>query len=184
MPNLQPLDPSEATGRVKELLEGVRREFGRIPNLFQTMARSPAVLESYFGISGALAKGGLPLQLRERIALTVAELNGCEYCLAAHSATGKSVGLKEKELAESRRGKAQDPGTKAALQFARSLVTNRGWATNGELSRLREAGYGDEDILEIVAVVVLNIFTNYVNHIAQTVVDFPRVEALESAVKF
>lgn len=175
MQRLKAIDPKEATGKAKELLDGVKAKIGMVPNLMRTYANSPAALEGYLNFSGALGGGLLSAKLREQIALTVANANGCEYCLSAHTAIGKMVGLEENELVASRRATASNARTDAALKFAHQIVVKRGEVLDSEVQAVREAGYSDGEITEIVAHVALNIFTNYFNHVAQTVVDFPKV---------
>ncbi|MBW1798067.1 MAG: carboxymuconolactone decarboxylase family protein, partial [Deltaproteobacteria bacterium] len=150
-----------------------------IPNLMLTMANSHAVLEAYLGFSGALEKGALSARLREQIALVVAETNGSDYCLAAHSAVGKTVGLSDEEVLDSRRGISPDRRVEAVLLFARRLVEKHGKTALEDFNRLRRVGYTDEDIAEIVANVALTIFTNYFNQVAGTVPDFPGIPALQ-----
>jgi len=173
MQRLPAINPTGATGRAKSLLDAVQAKLGVTPNMASTMANSPAVLDAYLGFSGGLAKGELSTQLREQIALVVAETNACEYCLAAHSALGKSVGLAQTAILESRRGEDDDPRTAAALSFSVRVVRERGRVTDEDVAALRHAGYGDGEIAEIVANVALNVFTNYFNHVAGTEVDFP-----------
>ncbi|MBX3277899.1 MAG: carboxymuconolactone decarboxylase family protein [Acidobacteria bacterium] len=175
MQRLKAIDPKEATGKAKELLDGVKAKIGMVPNLMRTFANSPAALEGYLNFSGALGGGLLSAKLREQIALTVADANSCEYCLSAHTAIGKMVGLDENELVASRRATASNARTDAALKFAHQIVVKRGEVLDSEVQAVREAGYSDGEITEIVAHVALNIFTNYFNHVAQTVVDFPKV---------
>ena len=178
MPRLDSVDPTVASGRAKELLEGVQSKLGMTPNLMRTMANSAAVLEGYLGLSAALASGHLSAQLREQIALAVGEANGCDYCLAAHTAIARTVGLSTDDILDSRRASPPDPHVAAALRFSRTLIDNRGRVEDADLNRLRAVGYGDVEIAEIVANVALNIFTNYFNHVAQTDIDFPRAEAI------
>ncbi len=175
MQRLKAVNPETASGKAKELLDAVQDKLGMTPNLIRTMAGSPAVLEAYLGLTGGLAGGVLSAKLRERIALTVSEANGCHYCLAAHSAVGKMVGLSEEDIADSRQGVSPDSKVDAALRFARLLVERRGWADDGDVSRLRAAGYEDGEIAEIIANVALSMFTNYFNHVAETTLDFPEV---------
>ena len=175
MPRFPAISPEDAAGRAKEFLVGVQATLGMIPNLMRTMANSPAVLEAYLDFKGALAMGSLPATLREQIALTVAETNDCDYCLAAHSAVGKVVGLSRQDILDSRQGTSPDRRVDAALQFARTVIHQRGRVGDREVARLRRAGYGDGEIAEIVANVALNLFSNYFNHVAGTVVDFPEV---------
>ncbi len=177
MPRLKAIEPAEAEPKAKALLEGVQKKLGMTPNLMRTMANSPAVLEAYLGFGNALGKGTLTPKLREQIALTVGELNGCQYCLSAHPALGKMVGLGDEEIADSRRGVSPDRKTEAVLQFARKVVTERGWVSDDDVASLRAAGTTDAELAEIVGAVALNIFSNYFNHVADTEVDFPEAEA-------
>ncbi len=176
MPRLTAIDPGVATGKTKELLDGVKAALGVTPNLMRTLANSPAALEAYLGFNSALGRGRLSAKLREQIAVAVAEANECEYCLSAHSAIGKKMGLSENDLLASRQWTSPDPKVAAALKFAHAIVSRRGQVSDQEVNRVRQAGYGDGEIAEIVANVALNIFTNYFNLVAETTVDFPRVE--------
>ncbi len=175
MPRLNAIDPAVATGKAKELLDGVKTKIGMVPNLMRTFANSPAALEGYLSFSGALAGGLLSAKLREQISLAVADANSCEYCLSAHTAIGKMVGLNENEIIASRRASSDDAKTNAALMFAHQIVVKRGEVDDTDVRTVRAAGFNDGEITEIIANVALNIFTNYFNHVAQTVVDFPKV---------
>jgi AhpD family alkylhydroperoxidase len=143
----------------------------------RTLAHSPAALEGYLSLSGALAGGRLGGRLREQVALAVADANACDYCLAAHSALGKAAGLSVDEIRAARGGEAEDPRATAALQFARAVLKGRGEVGDREFARVREAGFDDGQIAELVAEVALNVLTNYFNKAARVVVDFPRAEA-------
>ena len=173
MPRLQPMDPGQATGKAKALLDGVQAAMGRQPNILKTMANSPAVLEAYLNFSGALKKGMLPGKLRERIALAVAEANKCHYCVAAHTAISRAEGLTDEEAMAARHGAADDPGDHAAVRFAVALSDQNGNVSDEDVAAVRKAGWGDGEIGEIVAIVSMNLFTNYFNHVAETEVDFP-----------
>ena len=175
MPRLNAIDPKEATGKAKELLDGVKAKLGIVPNLMRTFANSPAALKGYLSFSGALGDGLLKAKVREQIALAVADANNCEYCLSAHTAIGKMMGLNDSEIVSSRQASSGDAKTDAALKFAHQIVVKRGEVLNSEIETVRNAGFSDGEITEIVANVALNIFTNYFNHVAQTVVDFPKV---------
>ena len=177
MPRLKAIETAEAEPKTKALLEGVQKKLGMTPNLMRTMANSPAVLEAYLGLGNALGKGTFQPKLREQIALTVGELNGCQYCLSAHSALGKMAGLGDEEIGDSRRGVSPHRKTEAVLQFARKVVTERGWVSDDDVASLRAAGTSDAEIAEVVAHVAVNIFSNYFNHVAETDVDFPEVAA-------
>jgi len=173
MPRLRAIEPDEATGRAKQLLDELDEKYGMIPNLARTLANSPAALQGYVGFGDALEGGVLPAKLREQIALTVSEANGCGYCVAAHLAIGRSVGLSDNELTDARLSSSPDSKVDAAVHFARQLVEKRGWAGDEDLHRVRQVGYGDAEIAEIVAIVAWTTFANYFNHVALTAVDFP-----------
>jgi len=172
--------PETATGKAGELLAAVKSKLGLVPNLTRAMANSPAVLEGYLGLSGALAKGALPSQTREQISLTVGQANECEYCLAAHTTLGKMAGLSPEQIRTSRQGTSLDPKSDRVLRFARKVVDRRGLVSDADLDELRKFGLDDGAIAEIVANVALNIFTNYFNHVADTDIDFPKAEKLET----
>jgi uncharacterized peroxidase-related enzyme len=175
MPRIEAVQLGDASGKARELLEGIQRAMGMVPNLMKTMARSPAVLESYLGFGRSL-QGALRAALREQIALTVAGANDCGYCASAHTALGASAGLDADEMSANLRGESADERTAAALRFARAVVAERGRVSDGDLDDVRAAGYGDAEIAEIVAVIALNVFTNYFNHVAGTEIDFPVVD--------
>ena len=175
MPRLKAIETAQAEPKAKALLESVEKKMGATPNLMRTMANAPAVLEAYVGFRNALGAGLLSLKTREQIALTVSELNGCQYCLSAHTALGRMVGLSDEEIGDSRRGVSPDRKTEAVLQFARNVVSERGWVSDDDLAKVREAGVSDAEIAEVVAHVAANIFSNYFNHVADTEIDFPEV---------
>lgn len=181
MSRLPAIDPETATGQAKQLLDGVQEKLGFAPNIMRTMANSPVALQAYLNFSNALSKGSLSPKLREKIALVVAQDNQCEYCLAAHSAIGRTVGLSEEAIRDSRRGESCDSREAAILEFASTLVANRGWVTDEEIAHLHKAGVTEGETAEIIANVALTLFTNYFNHVAQTEIDFPEVEELEVA---
>jgi uncharacterized peroxidase-related enzyme len=178
MSRIHQIAPDSATGKAKELLDAVKGKLGLVPNITRAMANSPAVLEGYLGLSGALGKGSLSAKNREQIALAVGQANQCDYCLAAHSAIGKMVGLTSDQILDSRRGTAIDPKSDAVIRFARKLVDERGRVSDADVAEVRAAGLDDGGIAEVVANVALNIFTNYFNHVAETDIDFPKVEPI------
>lgn len=174
-PRIPAVDPAKTSGKTRELLDGVNKMLGATPNLFRTAAQAPAALEAMVGLFGATAHTSLRASVREAIALTVAEANGCDYCLAAHTYLGKGAGLSDGEMEQARDAASSDPKTGAILRFSRAVVAERGQVNEAAIRELRAAGVSDQETLEIVAVVVLNIFTNYVNLVAQTEIDFPTV---------
>lgn len=168
-----------APAAARPLLDAVHQQLGSVPNLFRLVAHSPAALEGYLGMSGALAKGRLPAPTRERIALAVAQLNECGYCLSAHSYLGKNLAkLSEAEISANRRGHSLDAQADAAVQFAVQVARARGHVSDADLQAVRAAGYDEAQVIEIVQHVALNTWTNYLNSVAQTDIDFPVAQAL------
>jgi uncharacterized peroxidase-related enzyme len=160
------------------LLQAVKKQLGVVPNLFRLVGNSPAALEGYLGLNGALAKGLLEAPTRERIALAVAEINGCDYCLSAHSYLAKNLAkLSDAEIEVNRGGGSSDPKADAAVRFAVKLVNARGHVTDADIKAVKDAGYSDAQVIEIVLHVALNTLTNYVNEVAKTEIDFPVVTA-------
>ena len=172
IPTFQTLESAPAASQA--LLHAVQKQLGSVPNLFRLVANSPAALEGYLGMSGALNKGNLPAKTRERIALAVAEVNDCGYCLAAHTYLGRNIAkLDDAEIQANRRGGSHDPMADAAVRFAVKVAQQRGHVSDDDLSAVRQAGYDDGQIVEIVQHVALNTWTNYVNEVGKTVIDFP-----------
>jgi uncharacterized peroxidase-related enzyme len=177
-----PATITDAPAASQPLLEGVQRQLGSVPNLFRLVATSPAALEGYLGLSGSLAKGTLPAATRERIALAVAEINGCDYCLSAHAYLGKHFAkLDDAEIAANREGGSSDPKAAAAVRFAAQVTQARGHIPEAELRAVQAAGYTDAQVIEIVLHVALNTWTNYLNTVAGTELDFPAVHARRAA---
>ncbi len=166
----------------RSLLEAVKKQLGVVPNLFRLVANSPAALEGYLGLSGALAKGKLAAPTRERIALAVAEINGCGYCLAAHTYLGKNLAkLDDAEIMANRNGASNDPKADAAVRFATKVATARGHVSDEDVRAIKGAGYDDAQVIEIVQHVALNTWTNYINEVAKTDIDFPVVAVRDRA---
>ena len=172
----------EATPAASQpLLDAVERSLGVVPNLFRLIAQSPAALGGLLGLNGALSKA-LDARTRERIALAVAQVNGCDYCLSAHSYLGLNVAkLDEAEIALNRRGHSADPRADAAIVFAAKVASQRGRVGDADIAAVKLAGYTEAQIVEIVGLVALNVFTNLINNVAETEIDFPVVRAAEAA---
>jgi uncharacterized peroxidase-related enzyme len=175
------IDPTQATGKSKELLTAVHNSLKVTPNLAKVLANSPAALQSWIDFNGALGKGSLDAKMREAIALVVAQENACEYCLSAHTAIGKLVGLTDKEILSSRQAQGTSPKITAALEFSRELVEKRGQLPASRIEALRDQSFTDGEIAEIIANVALNLFTNYFNIALDVDVDFPRVATSQVA---
>ncbi len=177
-----PATIADAPAATHALLDAVNKQLGVVPNLFRIVANSPAALNGYLGLSGALAKGSLPAATRERIALAVAEVNGCSYCLSAHSYLASNLAkLDAAEIAANRMGGSTDPKAAAAVRFAADIVTKRGHVSEEAVRAVKLAGYDDAQLMEIVLHVALNTLTNYVNEVFQTEIDFPLVAAAQAA---
>lgn len=174
-----PASIEDAPEASKAALEAINKQMGSVPNLFRIVANSPQTLEGYLSLNGALGRGLLSVQIRERIALAVAQVNGCNYCLAAHSYLGVNLAkLSQTEIEAARRGTASDAKTAAAVEFAVKIARNRGAVSDNDLRLVRDAGYSDAEIVEIIGNVALNTLTNYVNEVLKTDIDFPIVETL------
>jgi uncharacterized peroxidase-related enzyme len=174
MERITPINLQAAEGRVKELFDAIKAKLGIVLNMTRAMAVAPPVLEAYVGFVGALSNGVLPAQVREQLALDVGEANRCDYCVSAHSVLGKGAGLTEEEVCDSRRGASADPKANVLLRFARKVLEKKGKIEDADIAAVRKAGYGDAEIAEVVAHVGLNVFTNYFNHVAGTILDFPK----------
>ncbi|MEQ8850459.1 MAG: peroxidase-related enzyme [Phycisphaerales bacterium] len=179
MARITPLTKDQVEGKAADQWAAVEKKIGKVPNLLATLARSPGALGTYLNLGAALEDASISAGLREQIALVVAGANKCEYCAAAHTTIGKMVGVDGDELTKNLRGESGDAKTQAALDFSRAIVEKRGWASDADLQAVRDAGYTDGEVLEIVSTVVANIFTNYVNHVVGTEIDFPKVELPE-----
>ncbi|MFN7023603.1 MAG: carboxymuconolactone decarboxylase family protein [Pseudorhizobium sp.] len=177
-----PASIADAPEASQQMLHSVAKQFGSVPNLFRLVATSPQALEGYLALSGALGKGKLPAATRERIALAVAEVNGCDYCLSAHSYLGKTfAGLDDAEIDANRRGASKDSKADAAVRFAAEVAGARGHIGDTEFAAVKDAGYSDEQIIEIVQHVALNTWTNYFNNVFRTEIDFPAVTSWAAA---
>lgn len=171
-----PATIADAPNAAQPLLQAVHQQIGSVPNLFRLVSNSPAALEGYLALSGALGKGSIPAATGERIALAVAEINGCGYCLSAHTYLGQHLAkLSTDEMRANRAGKSLDAHADLAVAFAAKITTKRGHVDQNDVAQLLAAGYTPAQVIEIVLHVALNIWTNYINEVAQTVIDFPVV---------
>src|SRR6266852_6167197 len=171
----KPVDPNTAVGKTKELFGVIEQRLKRVPNMIQLMANSPAILGAYLEFNEAFEETKMTPRLRGLITAAVSEINGCDYTLSIAFSLGRREGLSEDELTAARRAEANDPKFAAALRFAAKIVRERGHVSGPDVAELRNAGFTDEEIVEMIALVALNIFRNYFNLIAGTEVDFPLV---------
>jgi uncharacterized peroxidase-related enzyme len=176
MTNFTPIDPHAATGKAAELLAQVQKSLGLTPNMTKVMANSPVLLQSYLALSGTVAGGALPAAVRERLAISTAQLNGCEYCLSAHTYIGGNIAkVDPAELDSARKGQSDDPHVAALLKLSNDIAENAGDVDDADVEAAREAGVTDEEIGELVANLALNILTNYFNVLAHVDNDWPVV---------
>lgn len=176
MPRIAAIDRAHADAGVQATLSAVKAKIGMTPNLFSTFARSPAVLNGYLAFSDALGKGVLTAKQREIIALAVGQANECQYCLSAHTLTGKGAGLSSEGIRKAREGKAETAIDDAVASFARRVVETRGQVADADIAAARSAGLDDPRLIEVIANVAINVLTNYTNNVALTDIDFPKVD--------
>jgi uncharacterized peroxidase-related enzyme len=178
---LKAVDPKTATGKTKELFEAVKNALKRVPNMIRLMGNSPAILGAYLEFNRAFEETKMTPKLRGLITTTVSEINGCDYTLSIAFALGQREGLRQEELEAARRAEANDSRTATALRFAAKTVREGGHVSGSDVDELRKAGFTDEEVVEIIALIALNIFRNYFNLIAGTEVDFPLVRTTRAA---
>jgi uncharacterized peroxidase-related enzyme len=174
---IQPVDDLRASSAVKRLFAELRAKFAWVPNLFRVLANAPVALEGLMGLNAALARGAFEDQVREQLAIAIAKSNLCAYCLSAHTAVAAKIGLNKTEIDRAIRASSADARTDAILKLARAIVVQRGEVTDADLARARAAGLGDGEIVETVANVALNIFENYMSHVARAPIDFPQPQS-------
>ena len=180
--NRVPLIDRNATSvERKQTLDAIHAAFGATPAMFRAVANSPAALNNMWGSFAALGGGAIGARLGEQIAVAIANRNACNYCLAAHTALGMKAGMSAEVMAAAQAGESSEPKTRAALQFALKLVEQRGQVDAADVENVRKAGFNDEEIVEILAHVALNLFTNYVNIALEVPVDFPTVRLRRAA---
>jgi len=177
---LNSVNPDLAQERVRELLGTVQQAFGMIPNTARVMANSPAVLESFLAFSTAMGGAGIGGKLHNQVKLSTSETNSCDYCTSILCAVAPSAGLSAADILAGRTGQSADGRTAAALKFSNAVLENRGKVSDQQLAEVREAGFNDADIVEVVASVVLGCFTNFLNNVADTELDIPQAEPLEA----
>jgi uncharacterized peroxidase-related enzyme len=181
MSRLTAIDPKIATGDARRLLDAVQAQLGVTPNFIRVLANAPKALEGFLGLYAAAGGFSIDKAAQERIALAIAEGNGCEYCVSAHTAIGRHAGLSDAEMLLNRRGSAGDARNAATVALARAINDSRGDITNRDLDAARVADLSDAEVVEIIALVALNIFTNLIGKATRVDIDFPQVALLPSA---
>ncbi len=180
MSRINAIHPDDATGELKTIYDDLKSKVGKVPNIFQHMGNSPVALGAYLTFNQSLSKLKLPAKLLEQIALIVGQENKCGYCLSAHSIIGKGAGLTDEEIERSRHGESTDAKTTPILHFCKEVVDKRGHVSNSDVETLKKAGVSDSEIVEIILVISVNMFTNYFNHIVDPTIDFPLAKNLEA----
>jgi uncharacterized peroxidase-related enzyme len=176
MSRINLVERESASSEQKELLDAIQSKLGMVPNFLKVFANSPAALRAFLGLHGIANEGALPAQTRERIALAIAQHNSCQYCVSAHTALARKTGLDSNEIAANRAGASNDAQAAAGVRFALALVENMGEITSLQLLEVRNAGYSDAQIVEIITHVGLNILTNVLGKASQMPIDFPTVD--------
>ncbi|MFI7547646.1 carboxymuconolactone decarboxylase family protein [Actinoplanes sp. NPDC049599] len=173
---IAPVQPETATGAAKDLLDQVQKGLGLVPNMAKVMANSPALLKGYLALSAAVGSGSLPAAVRERLAVATAQLNGCEYCLSAHTYIGANIAkVDAAELDSARRAESKDPHVAALLKLSNAIAEHAGDVDDAAINDARAVGVTDQEIGELVANLALNVLTNYFNVLADVDNDWPVV---------
>jgi uncharacterized peroxidase-related enzyme len=178
MTRLKQVPVEEAAGQTKGLYEAIRKKLGTVPNLFQGIGSSSAALQAYLQAGEALEGGSLSFAEREAVALAVSQVNECQYCLAAHTTLGKMAGIREDEMIAIRKPGSGSSKLRVLGELARTVIQKRGYVSDEELGRFKEAGFTDAQVTEAIMVIALTTFTNFFNHVNKTVVDFPAAPGL------
>jgi len=176
MSRITVIDNDNANSEQRELLDTIQSQLGMVPNFLKVFANSPAALRAFLGLHGIASEGSLDAPTRERIALALAQQNACEYCVSAHTAIGRKAGLNDAEIEANRAGTSQDSKAAAAVKFAKALAEHNGEVTTAEILEVRNAGYSESDIVEIITHVGLNVLSNIIGKASQVEIDFPKVE--------
>lgn len=178
MSRVKPISPEEAQNEVKTIYQDFEKKLGKVPNIFLNMGNSAAALKAFLGLSEAANQTSLSPLLREQIALVVGQANHCQYCLSAHTAIAKGLGVKEHDILSARHGESQETKSHAILTFAKTVVESRGHVSNQDIATLKAAGVNDQELVEIIVLITLNMYTNYFNLITDPKIDFPHAPEL------
>jgi uncharacterized peroxidase-related enzyme len=180
MPRIEIPTPEETPEGSKPFLDGIQKRFGMVPNVFKMASHSPAVLGALVSMQGPLQQT-LDVKTRDAIALAVSQRNSCDYCMSAHTFFAKKAKISDKEIVLHREGEATDPKIRAAVKFAAAVTEKRGHVSNQELADVYAAGYSTGEIMEILSLAVQYLWTNFMNNVAETAIDFPVVKAVDEA---
>lgn len=178
MNNLNVLTAEQAAPAAQEIFEAINKRYGRVPNLYGVAANSPAALKAILEFGEVLASGEFSASEAEAVALVVAEVNKCDYCLAAHTTVGKMLGFSEEETLAIRSGGSADPKLGALVALAGEITASKGWPSEELVNSFFKAGYSKAALVELIGLVSLNINKNYLNHISGVPLDFPAAKEL------
>lgn len=173
MSRIQPVTPEKAPAETKEVYATIEQKMGKVLNIFQNMGNSLPVLKGFLALNEAANQTKLTPKLREQIALVVSQANDCNYCLSAHSAVAHATGFKDKEILDARKGQGDDPKSQAILTFAKTVIDKKGNVTDQDVNALKATGVSDAEIVDIILIINITMFTNYFNHITDPKIDFP-----------
>ena len=182
MARIAPVTPEKAEGEIKNIYADINKNLGKVPNIFQYMGNSSAMLQSFFSVSEALNHSSLNPKLRSLIALAVAQANECNYCLSAHTTIANGQGLQSNEIINARKGESQDAKTRAILHFTKQVVEKRGKVSDQDVNALKSVGVGDRELVDIILTININMLTNYFNHIVDTPIDFAEAPELTANI--
>jgi uncharacterized peroxidase-related enzyme len=172
MSRIHAISLENATDASRPVLEGVKKKIGFLPNVFTTLATAPVALETYVQASAILGKTSLSAQEKEAVYLATSQVNGCDYCLAAHTLFAGKAGLSAQDILAARQGELN-----AYAALARQLTESRGHLSDEQIAAARAAGIDDVKIIEVIALVAVQSLTNYLNNAALTDIDFPAIDA-------
>lgn len=181
MSRINVVEKDTANAEQNELFEAIQSQLGMVPNFLKVFANSPAALGAFLGLHTIAGGGSLESQTRERIALTIAQKTSCQYCVSAHTAIGRKAGLSTAEIEANRAGTSQDAKAAIAVKFAQALIEHKGEVTNDELVELRDVGYSESDIVEIITHTGMNFLTNLIGKVSRVDIDFPKIELQTAA---
>ena len=176
MSRINIIENDNANDEQKELLDAIQAQLGMVPNFLKVFANSPSALRAFLGLHSIASEGSLDALTKERIALALAQQNSCEYCLSAHTALGRKAGLDAGEIEANRVGSSHDDKAAVAVKFAKALAEHNGQVTTAEIMEVRNAGYSESDIVEIITHVGMNVLTNILAKSSRVDIDFPKVE--------
>lgn len=178
MSRIKLLPEDQASVETQELYGMLKKQMGKVPNVYQVYGHSPAALKANLQLDDTLSKGILTGKEIEIIALTVSEYNACEYCIAAHTVVGKMQGMSEEQTIDARKGKYASEKEQHLIDFTKAILEKHGKISNEDLQTFLNAGYGNAAVVEVIGQIAKNFFNNYTNHIAETPVDFPEPQAI------